>query len=183
MRAFRGWAWHNWAALAAMAVSGWMAAHTLAGPVEGTAPAGPRIPRDTSRAHAPAAPLDVRAEAVALERLVLRAVDRDPFRADRQRGPGRYRTPAEEAAAAAAAALANQPPPPPAPPPAPEVPLVLRGIAADGAGRTLVAVEIGGAPRLMRVGEEFAGHRLLSAGSGQARFRGPTGVRVVRLGQ
>jgi hypothetical protein len=179
--------WHNWAALAALAVCGWFAARALAPVAEGSAPAAGTPPTTSApaRTEVGAAALQVRAEGAALDRMVLRVVERDPFRPERSRARDRYRTPAQAAAAAALAATVPPSPQMPVPPPytPPEVPLVLRGIAADGQGRALVAVEIGGQHRLLRVGEEFGGLRLLSATRSEARFRGPNGIRTVRLGQ
>lgn len=187
MRIFHGWTWHNWVALAALLAAGLSAARVLAPDAEGSALPAASLPAASAPSgdDAGEATLQVRTEGAALERMVLRSVERDPFRPERARARDRYRTPAQAAAAAALAATANQPPPPPTPPPyvAPEVPLVLRGIAADGRGRVLVAVEINGQHQLMRVGEEFAGHVLVAATRTEARFRGPNGIRTVRLGE
>ncbi|HEX8360811.1 MAG TPA: hypothetical protein VF613_11905 [Longimicrobium sp.] len=109
-------------------------------------------------------------------RLVQGSVEHDPFSAERTRAHGRFRPRGADGSA-----------PPPAtpemelPPAAPPVVVILRGIGSNAAGTVLVAVEINGTSRLMRVGEEFGGYRLLSAGGGEARFRGPAGPQTVRI--
>ena len=180
MNAPRGWTWHNAVALALFLASCATAALTLAS-------GGDLRPLPTARASDASPPTRAARRATRaaptpdeMERLVIRAVERDPFRAERARAPGRYRTVVEIAAT-----------PPLLPPTASTAPMptpieprrvVLRGIAADASGRAVVAVEIDGEQKLMRVGESFAGHRLESAGRGEARFRGPDGTRTVRIG-
>lgn len=187
MMPFGGWVWHNWVALVVLAGACVGTARVVSAPQE--TDRNVRSLPETSAGQnrgGTAAPLEIRSDMIELNRLVLRSVARDPFRPDRARSMGRYRTPAQAAAAAAMAATA--PPPGPSmmpefrPPPPPQATIVLRGVAADGKGRAIVAVDINGQSRLMRVGEEFEGHRLLSAGQGEAQFRGPTGPRTVRLG-
>lgn len=93
--------------------------------------------------------------------LILAAVARDPFRADRRRPPGRYRMPGSA--------------PEPAPytfaytPPAAPPPLALLGTVVLPDGRGLAAVGArGGESRVLRTGESLAGFRLVRVGSGTA---------------
>jgi hypothetical protein len=173
---FRGWTWHNWASLAVLAMScAWavMAAGATAAPLSGTPSAAP-----TPASASADAEVEARSDAEELDRLVLASVARDPFRSDRARASGRYRTPGEVLRAAAAPPAGSMPPPPPL---APMAAIRLHGMATDGAGGVLLAVEINGATRLMHVGEEFAGQKLLAVSRGAARFRGAGGVTTVRL--
>lgn len=93
---------------------------------------------------------------------ILSAVARDPFRPDRRRPPGRYRLPGE--------ALPTEPQrtydytPPPA---APVMRLVGTVVLADGRGLAALAGE-GGESRVVRVGEEMGGFRVLRVTSGTA---------------
>jgi hypothetical protein len=175
------WVWHNWVSLALLLASGADAFRVVYSETGGTAPSQ-HAERAVKREGSNAAPeQELRNDLPHLDGLVLASVSRNPFNPGRARGAGRYRT----AAAAALAAATASPPLPPAPPPMPpplDVAIVLRGIATDSRGRTLAAVEIAGQNRLMRVGEEFAGHRLIDARSGTARLQGPNGIRTVRLG-
>lgn len=178
--AFRGWMWHNWVA-AALAVlgCGW-AIHVASVPdIRSQSGRGAALPGERSERSAEVA-VQLRDDASELQHLVLTSVSQDLFRPNRARAQHRYRTPAE----ASDAAVVVAPPAPPAPPPGPpplDATLILRGIAVDDRGRVLAAVEVRGESRLMGVGEEFAGFRLLDAGNGEARFRGPDGIRTVRM--
>lgn len=105
------------------------------------------------------------------DRMILAAVVRDPFRVDRSRPPDRYRLPATSGQLAAEVV------------PEPVSPIMrVVGVAALGDGRGLAAVEVAGErPRLVRIGEEFAGLRLVSLSPGEARLESKDTTLVLRL--
>jgi hypothetical protein len=105
------------------------------------------------------------------DRLILAAVARDPFRPDRTRPPDRYRVPGRsEPVAAESVSVPSVPP------------LRVLGVAVLADGRGVAAVELPGEPpRLVRVGEEFAGFRLISLLPGEARLESKDTTLVLRL--
>jgi hypothetical protein len=106
--------------------------------------------------------------------VVLAAVARDPFRADRKRPPGRYRLPGEA------------PPPEPATPMAPPAPtydyrLLGTVVLPDGGG----LAALGGpsaAGRVMKVGQSIDGFRLTRVTPGSATLTGHDTTLVLRAG-
>lgn len=152
-----GWTPGNRAALAVAAVSAllclsaWNGARRLAElPDEGVAVAPEAMPQVAARTPD------------ATDAQILRAVARDPFRPDRRRPPGRYRMPGEPA--------------PVEPQPvfdyaaAPAVPaFTLLGTVDLGGGRGMAAMGgQGGESRIVRVGEEIEGFRMVRVGPGTA---------------
>lgn len=171
------WPWHNQIALALLVICGAATLYAVAAPDEqGELPA----PRSVMRPPFP--PHKAGGSDAHLDSLVAHVAARDPFRTDRTRPAKRYRTVADRAADAAPAPTAPPGAAPVTPAPAPQQAIVVRGIATASDGTTLVAVEIGGEQRLVRVGEAFNGYRLVSARGGEVRLQGPDGVRIVRIG-
>lgn len=153
-----GWTPANRAALAVTAVSAllclsaWTGARRLAElPDEGVAVAPEAMPQVAARTPD------------ATDAQILRAVARDPFRPDRRRPPGRYRMPGEPAPAepqpvfdyAAAAPIVPA--------------FTLLGTVDLGGGRGMAAMGgQGGESRIVRVGEEIDGFRVVRVGPGTA---------------
>jgi hypothetical protein len=158
MSVLDGWTPANRAALAVAAasallcLSAWSGARRLAPlPEEGAAVPAEAMPQVAARTPD------------ASDAQILRAVARDPFRPDRRRPPGRYRMPGEAA--------------PPEPQPvfdygeaAPILPaFTLLGTVDLGGGRGMAALGgAGGDSRIVRVGEEIEGFRVLRVGNGTA---------------
>jgi hypothetical protein len=119
---------------------------TLAGALSiEPAPAPPAAAADTEKVAAAAAAPRLSTEALLL------AVEHDPFRADRQRSPERYRMPGEEPP------VEPEPPPPPPPPP----PFRLIGTAVSPTGSVAV-IELESSSRMLEIGEEMLGYRLIA---------------------
>jgi hypothetical protein len=152
------WTPANRAALAALAASVVLCALAASGarrlaalPEEGEPRQAAAMPEVTARASA------------ASDARILSAVARDPFRPDRRRPPGRYRLPGQE-------------PPPEVPPerydytPPPAAPSFgLLGTVVLPGGRGLAALAgRGGESRIVRVGEEMDGFRVVRVTSGAA---------------
>lgn len=157
MRRFDGWTAENRAALAVLAASALLLGSAVYG-ARRIAPAP-----EAGEARALAQMPDVAARAPASETQILRAVARDPFRPDRRRPPGRYRMPGTE-------------PPPSAPstdfgysPPVAAPVFTLLGTVVLGDGRGMAALAgLGGESRIVRVGEEMDGFRVVRVGNGTA---------------
>jgi hypothetical protein len=108
-----------------------------------------------------------------LERIVSRAVDRNPFRPDRSRGYVRYGDNETPFGLTEERPLEFY---------APEPEVRLLGLASGGPGASVAAVEIAGlGARILRVGEELAGYRLLSVSATEVRLRGRDSVLVLRV--
>jgi hypothetical protein len=108
-----------------------------------------------------------------LQSLVHRAVSRDPFRADRSRAAVRYGS-------------MQAHPEPDANGPADDFQLVsvlrLLGTAAGESATALAAVEVvGRGTRILRVGDEVEGYRLVSVSVDHAKFRGHDSSVVLRI--
>lgn len=93
---------------------------------------------------------------------ILAAVARDPFRPDRKRPPGRYRMPGEAPPPQEQPANAFVPPPPP-----PALRLTGTVVLADGRGLAALAGQ-SGESRIVRVGEEMDGFRVVRVTNGSA---------------
>ncbi|MET0398233.1 MAG: hypothetical protein ABW277_15635 [Longimicrobiaceae bacterium] len=182
----RDWSAANAAALVLLlscaAIVGAVAQREVSAGPPGPAPAAAPA---RSPAAAAAAPRAAGArDAAALDRLVLETVARNPFRAERSRGAGRFRLPGSEApagppGAATAPAAVQLPPPPPPRLPTPQFRLV--GTAVLGGGGGLAAIEVPGAPpRVVNVGESISGFRLESVTPVEARLRGADTTLVIR---
>lgn len=112
-------------------------------------------------------------------RRVLRAVDRDPFRAERRRPPGRYQLPGMEPQLPATQVSEEAEPPPPS---EPLPPMRVLAIAVLGGGQGLAAVEVeGNPPRVLRIGDEIQGFRLISIAPGEVHIQGPDTAFVLQL--
>jgi hypothetical protein len=93
------------------------------------------------------------------------AVEHDPFRPERRPPPARFRMPGEGPAGGADSAALG-----------PELAMRLIGTAVTAPGRGFAMCQAGeAAPRLVRVGESFAGFTLRSVERGRALFRAPDG--------
>ena len=169
MSLLAGWTLSNRIALAAAAVSAALC---------GTAVADARrldpLPRRAEPEAMEAMPQIAARPGDAAGVQVLAAVSRDPFRPDRRRPPGRYRLPGEA------------PPPGPQPtydytppPAAPALSLVGTVVLADGRGLAALAGE-GGESRVVRVGEEMAGFRVVRVTSGTATLSNGDTTIVLR---
>ena len=164
------WTPANRAALAALAASMLLCALALAGARRVAAlpeAADPRPP-------APMPAVAARAEA-ASDAQILSAVARDPFRPDRRRPPGRYRPPGEAPAPEAQASYDFTPPPAPLP----ALSLVGTVVLADGRGLAALAGQ-GGESRIVRVGEEMDGFRVVRVTSGTATLSNGDTTIVLR---
>ena len=108
-----------------------------------------------------------------LNRLVLASVAHNPFRADRARASGRYgaRPGAEELTPELGQA------------PAESVPVLrVLGVAVQGRNGGLAAVEVEGSPpRILRVGDEIAGFRLVFLSATEVRLESPDTTLVFPL--
>lgn len=179
MRAIGGW--NVAATLALVALIGASSAAARAGlAVRNVAPFA--APADARTAPAPSAvsaplsgagaPKPTQGE---LLRRLSRATSRNPFRPDRSRAPGRY-------GVAAPSRGPEYDAPAPHPPMPAQPPLRLLGVAALGGGAGIATLGLHGhPPRLVRVGEQIEGHRLLSVAPGEARLQGPDSITVLRL--
>lgn len=103
------------------------------------------------------------------------SVEANPFRSDRQAAPARFRMPGEgtELDAGPSAPAATS--------------LILIGTAVLAGGGSFAMCQIGGEPpRLVRIGERFAGFTLRQVSQGHATFSTPSGksleVRVAKAG-
>ncbi|MFL5540134.1 MAG: hypothetical protein ACJ8J0_14185 [Longimicrobiaceae bacterium] len=134
----------------------------------------PRAPRAAAAAAMPA----VRApRRYAGDGVVLAAVARDPFRADRKRPPGRYRMPGEPDPAAVAAAAADV---------APVWPVYayrLLGtvVLGDGGGLAALAGPTGEG-KILRLGQQIDQFRLVRVTPGSATLAGHDTTLVLRTG-
>lgn len=158
MSVLAGWTPANRAALAAtvasalLCLSAWSGARRIA-----------PLPESGDPVPAAAMPDVAARPPAASDAQILRAVARDPFRADRRRPPGRYRMPGE--------------PPPPEPqapayeyaatPVLPAFSLLGTVVLGDGRGMAAMGGQ-GGESRIVRVGEEIEGFRMLRVGNGTA---------------
>lgn len=159
MSPFGGWTQENRIALAVLAASALLFASAVHGarriapaPEAGEARAVARMPDVAARAPA------------ASETQILRAVARDPFRADRRRPPGRYRMPGSEPPPAQADPAGFGYTPPMA---SPVFTLLGTVILGDGRGMAALSGQ-GGESRIVRVGEEMDGFRVVRVGNGTA---------------
>jgi hypothetical protein len=160
MRILEGWTPANRAALAVLAASALVCASAANG-ARRIAPA-PERPAPRAVAEMPAVEARV---STASDAQILRAVSRDPFRPDRRRPPGRYRMPGAEPAIDDTPTFDYSFTPPPRP--APALTLVGTVILADGAGLAAVAGQ-GGDSRVLRVGEQMDGFRVVRVTNGSA---------------
>ncbi len=103
-------------------------------------------------------------QALSREDLML-AVDHDPFQADRQRPPERYRLPGEE--------VPMEEPPPPPPPPAP--PFRVLGTIVTNDGGVAVIESQGAVSRVVGVGETLFGFKLTAVNNSTATVEGNGG--------
>ena len=149
------WTAANHVALAALAASALLCAAAVA-----EARRVDPLPGDVPAARPATMPQVAARRASSGDARVLAAVARDPFRADRRRPPGRYRMPGEPAPSPGPVYA-------PAAPPPPAFTLVGTVVLANGRGLAAVA-GAGGTSRLLRVGEEMDGFRVLRVGNGTA---------------
>ncbi|HSU15694.1 hypothetical protein [Longimicrobium sp.] len=149
------------AALAVMAFAEWRDVQPL-----------PRAPR----ARAVAAMPEVRvARRDASDRVVLTAVERDPFRADRRRPPGRYRMPGEPAPAPVATpAVAAAPPPV-------YVYRLLGTVVTESGGLAAIAGP-SGEGKVVRLGQPIDQFRLVKVTPGSATLAGHDTTLVLKSG-
>jgi hypothetical protein len=103
---------------------------------------------------------------------VLAAVARDPFRADRRRPPGRLPAPGTPVPAAPAHT--------PAAAPSPAMMLRLMGTVVLPNGGLAVVAGADGEGRILRVGQEMAGYKLVRVGPGTATMAGGDTTVVLR---
>jgi len=150
------WTPENRAALAGLAASALLCAAAALG-----ARRVEPLPAAVAPARGAAMPRVAARRAAASDAQILAAVARDPFRPDRRRPPGRYRLPGD--------------PPPPEAQPAPyaavaappELTLLGTVVLANGRGLAALAGQ-GGESRVVRVGEEMDGFRVVRVGNGTA---------------
>ena len=166
----------TWWSRAAILVTAASAAAAAAAGVR-AATADPRlalyVPASEATAVRAAIGSTVGAQSEELGRIVSRAVDRNPFRPDRSRPDSRFGE--EEASFEHIEEAFNE-----FYTPEPQVRLL--GLAAAGLHGGLAAVEIAGlGQRILRVGEELGGYRLLSVSATEARLSGRDSVLVLRL--
>ncbi|HEV7590048.1 MAG TPA: hypothetical protein VGO40_18165 [Longimicrobium sp.] len=107
--------------------------------------------------------------------VVLAAVARDPFRADRKRPPGRYRLPGEPAPLPAAVPMG------PPPPPVYSYRLLGTVVLADGSGLAALAGPTGEG-KVVRTGQQIDQFRLLRVTPGSAILAGHDTTLVLRSG-
>jgi len=159
------------AALAALVVSAGLAVAAAAGWRE-TQPL-PRAPLARGVRPMPALPA---ARRYGGDEVVLAAVARDPFRADRRRPPGRYRLPGEAPAMDAQAVAAAAPPPP-------TYVYRLMGtvVLADGGGLAALSGPTGEG-KVVRVGQQIDGFRLARVTPGSATLSGHDTTLVLHSG-
>jgi hypothetical protein len=133
----------------------------------------PRAPRARGVRPMPALPAARRGAGG--DDVVLAAVARDPFRADRRRPPGRYRLPGEAPPPDAAAA--------PAAPPPPTYVYRLMGtvVLADGGGLAALSGPTGEG-KVVRVGQQIDGFRLARVTPGSATLAGHDTTLVLHSG-
>jgi hypothetical protein len=133
----------------------------------------PRAPRARPVAAMP----DVRIpRRDASEGVVLQAVARDPFRADRRRPPGRYRLPGDPATPPAVPVEAAVPPPP-----SYAYRLLGTVVLADGGGLAALSGP-SGIGQVVRVGQSFDQFRLVRVTPGSATLAGADTTLVLRSG-
>lgn len=133
------------------------------------------LPESPDPRAAPSMPEVAARPAGASDAQILSAVARDPFRPDRRRPPGRYRLPGEAPPAEPQPSYDYTPPPPP--PPA--LSLVGTVVLADGRGLAALAGQ-GGESRVLRVGEEMDGFRVVRVTSGTATLSNGDTTIVLR---
>lgn len=151
------------AALAVAAAAEWRAVRPL--------PAAPR-------ARPVAAMPEVRVpRRDASDGVVLAAVARDPFRADRKRPPGRYRLPGDPAPQPAAAAVPMGDPAPPVY----AYRLLGTVVLADGSGLAALAGPTGEG-KVVRTGQSIDQFRLVRVTQGSATLAGSDTTLVLRSG-
>jgi hypothetical protein len=160
MRLLDGWTPANRAALAVLAAS----ALVCASAANGARRIAPVPERPAPREAAAMPQVEARA-ATASDAQILRAVSRDPFRPDRRRPPGRYRMPGAEPAIDDTPQFDYSMSPPPAAVPA--LTLVGTVVLADGAGLAALSAQ-GGESRVVRVGEQMDGFRVVRVTNGSA---------------
>jgi hypothetical protein len=132
------------------------------------------LPSAPAARRAAAMPVVKPRAAARTDAVVMAAVARDPFRADRRRPVGRYRLPGDPILAAA-------PAPPAAPPPQLiNIRLVGTVVLPDG-GLAALAGQTGES-RVVRVGQEFEGFRLTRVAHGTATLRGNDTTVVLKQG-
>lgn len=151
MREVRRWRLAHRAALAAAA--GALAALAWNGHRALREPPLPAPPEATPRGEPPAVP----SPAGSLETAgIVAAVARDPFNPARRRPAGRYEFPGEAGSRDRLGVLPD---------------VRIRGLAARGGGRGLVALQVGDSSvRLLRVGESHGGLELMAVRPGGATF-------------
>jgi hypothetical protein len=150
------------AALAVMAFAEWRDVQPL--------PAAPR-------ARPVAAMPGVRvARRDASDRVVLAAVERDPFRADRRRPPGRYRMPGEPAPSATPAAPVLAAAPPPV-----YVYRLLGTVVTESGGLAAIAGP-SGEGKVVRLGQPIDQFRLVKVTPGSATLAGHDTTLVLKSG-
>lgn len=159
--------WTPTASLAALGLAGAVALVGLAAvratrlePLPAPAPSTPANPEEPIGGSVFASARDV----------VRRAVARDPFRPERRPSDTRFRMPGD--------AVAGEKPSPPS---EQDAALKLIGTAVMGAGKGFAMCQSGAQPpRVVRIGESFAGYTLSAIDRGRAVFRDPRG-RVLEL--
>lgn len=165
MRLFAGWTTANRAALALLLASATLCAVEAAGARRLEA-----LPSSV-RASSPKPMPRIVMSGGGGDGAVLAAVARDPFRADRRRPPGRLPAP-------------GTPPPAPAYTPAaapsPAMMLRLMGTVVLPGGGLAVVAGAEGEGRILRVGQEMAGYKLVRVGPGTATMAGEGTTVVLR---
>jgi len=151
------------AALAVAAAAAWHTVEPL-----------PAAPRARPVAAMPEVRVPRRA---ASDDVVLAAVARDPFRADRRRPPGRYRLPGDPAPAPAPAALPMGEPAPPV-----YAYRLLGTVVLDGGGGLAALAGPTGEGKVVRVGQSIDQFRLLRVTPGSATLAGSDTTLVLRSG-
>ena len=134
---------------------------------ESIVPEAPSAPTLDSHRDRPPASLEK------VNQLVLTSVAHNPFRADRTRASGRYG--AQPGAEELTPELGQAPV---------EAVPVLRvlGVAVQGQNGGLAAVEVeGSSPRILRIGDEIAGFRLVSLSATEVRLESPDTTLVFPL--
>lgn len=164
------WTPANRIALGALAASILLCALAFAGARRVAALPDPPDPRP-----APTMPDVAARPEAASDAQILSAVARDPFRPDRRRPPGRYRLPGD-APPPEAQPTYDYTPPPPAPP---TLSLVGTVVLEDGRGLAALAGQ-GGESRVVRVGEEMDGFRVVRVTSGTATLSNGDTTIVLR---